>query len=370
MDTYYLMDEGVLAILSKAEDPRDKRGKVHSIEVLLAIAICTYLSNGNTFEEMECFAEEHEAWLRKHIGMGSAPCADTFNRLFQALKPESMVQLLQEVSERLRKNAGAVKTIAVDGKTLRGSAKGGKSIHVLNAWASGARLSIGQLAVESKSNEITHVPQLLQSLDLKGCIVTADALNTQVSTIQTIVQGKGDYVLPLKANHPTHQSVVSAIMRDIATTREPDFEQVEKGHGRLETRRCWVTSDLSLFLEKDKWPKLRTLVRIDRARRLTDGRETTETALFLSSLPADAPTIANAVRQHWGVENQCHWCLDVVFREDACRARLRNAARNLSALRVLCLNLLRHSTLRGSLRIKRLRLAFNPSLLKTLLASV
>lgn len=243
------------------------------------------------------------------------------------------MQLLQEVSERLRKNAGAVKTIAVDGKTLRGSAKGGKSIHVLNAWASGARLSIGQLAVESKSNEITHVPQLLQSLDLKGCIVTADALNTQVSTIQTIVQGKGDYVLPLKANHPTHQSVVSAIMRDIATTREPDFEQVEKGHGRLETRRCWVTSDLSLFLEKDKWPKLRTLVRIDRARRLTDGRETTETALFLSSLPADAPTIANAVRQHWGVENQCHWCLDVVFREDACRARLRNAARNLSALR-------------------------------------
>lgn len=156
--------------------------------------------------------------------MVSAPCADTVNRLFQALKPESMVQLLQDVSERLRKNAGAVKTIAVDGKTLRGSVKGGKSIHVLNAWASGTRLSIGQLAVESKSNEITHVPQLLQSLDLKGYIVTADALNTQVSTIQAITQGKGNYVLPLKANHPTHQSVVSAIMHDIATTREPDFE--------------------------------------------------------------------------------------------------------------------------------------------------
>ncbi len=112
MDTYYLMDEGVLAILAKAEDPRDKRGKVHSMEVLLAIAICAYLSNGNTFERMECFAEEHEAWLCEHVGMESAPCADTFNRLFQALKPESIVQLLQEVSERLRKNAGAVKTIA------------------------------------------------------------------------------------------------------------------------------------------------------------------------------------------------------------------------------------------------------------------
>ena len=369
MKSYQLMDGGVLSILSKAEDPRDRRGKVHSIEVLLAIAICTYLSNGDTFEEMECFAEEHEAWLREHIGMTSAPCADTFNRLFQALKPEAMAQLLQEVAERLRQRAGAAKTIAVDGKTLRGSAKGGKSIHVLNAWASGARLSIGQLAVESKSNEITHVPQLLRSLDLRGCVVTADALNTQVATVQTIVQGKGDYVLPLKANHPTHRGVVDAIMRDVAASRPPDLEQVEKGHGRLETRRCWVTPDLSLFLEKDKWPGLRTLVRIDRTRRFPDGHESSESALFLSSLPADAPAIADAVRQHWGVENQCHWCLDVVFREDACRARLRNAARNLSALRVLCLNLLRHSPLRGSLRIKRLRLAFNPSLLETLLSS-
>ena len=110
-------------------------------------------------------------------------------------------------------------------------------------------------------------------------------------------------------------------------------------------------------------------MRIDRTRRFPDGHESSESALFLSSLPADAPAIADAVRRHWGVENQCHWCLDVVFREDACRARLRNAARNLSALRVLCLNLLRHSPLRGSLRIKRLRLAFNPSLLETLLSS-
>ncbi len=167
--------------------------------------------------------------------------------------------------------------------------EGGKSIHVLNALASGVRLSIGQLAVESKSNEITHVSQLLRSLDLRRCIVTADALNTQVSTVQTIAQGKGGTFLPLKANHPTHRGVVAAIMRDVAASRPPDLEQVEKGHGRLETRRCWVTPDLSLFLEKDKWPGLRTLVRIDHTRRFPDGRETNESALCLSSLPADAP---------------------------------------------------------------------------------
>ena len=202
---------------------------------------------------------------------------------------------------------------------------------------------------------------------MKNAIVTADALNTQAATAQTIIDGKGAYVLPIKKNHPTHRSVITAIMDDVARTQQPGFEQVEKGHGRLETRRCWATEDLSLFLERDKWPGIRSLARIDRARRLPDGTESKETALFISSLPADAATIATAVRQHWGVENQCHWCLDIVFREDDCRARTRNAARNLSALRVVCLNILRHSKVKGSLRIKRFRASFDISTLEQLL---
>ncbi len=357
-----------LAILSQTEDPRDRRGLVYSIESLLTIAICTYLCNGNTFEEMEVFAETHREWLREKFGMQSVPCADTFNRLFQALAPEAMTQLLSELAEHLRvKTPNGLKTIAVDGKTVRGSVKNGRSIHILNAWAGENRIAIGQLAVDSKSNEITHVPQLLRSLNLKNAIVTADALNTQAATAQTIIDGKGAYVLPIKKNHPTHRSVITAIMDDVARTQQPGFEQVEKGHGRLETRRCWATEDLSLFLERDKWPGIRSLARIDRARRLPDGTESKETALFISSLPADAATIATAVRQHWGVENQCHWCLDIVFREDDCRARTRNAARNLSALRVVCLNILRHSKVKGSLRIKRFRASFDISTLEQLL---
>ena len=299
--------------------------------------------------------------------MVSPPCADTFNRLFQVLKPEVMITLLQEISEALQKQQSEEpRVISVDGKTLRGSVKNGKTIHILNAWASDSRLTIGQLAVDAKSNEITHVPQLLKSLNIKKSIITADTLNTQVATTQIITDGKADYVLPLKANHPTHKSVVSAIMEDVVSTQKPDYKCVEKGHGRLETRRCWVTSDLSLFIERAKWPKLRTLVRINRSRQLPDGTESTESALFLSSLPNDAEMIATAVRQHWGVENQCHWCLDVIFREDDCRSRTRNTARNLSTLRVLSLNILRKSSLPGSLRSERLRISFDTTLLDNL----
>ena len=351
-DIYRLVDGGFLTILSQTEDPRDRRGLVYSIESLLTIAICTYLCNGNTFEEMEVFAETHREWLREKFGMQSVPCADTFNRLFQALTPEAMTQLLSELAEHLRvKTPNGLKTIAVDGKRENGARKRQKRafdpcLECLGGgeqdcdWATGGRLE--------KQRNHPRPP-------------------TATNTAQTIIDGKGAYVLPIKKNHPTHRSVIAAIMDDVARTQQPGFEQVEKGHGRLEIRRCWATEDLSLFLERDKWPGIRSLARIDRVRCLPDGTESKETALFISSLPADAATIATAVRQHWGVENQCHWCLDIVFREDDCRARTRNAARNLSALRVVCLNILRHSKVKGSLRIKRFRASFDISILEQLL---
>ena len=253
--------------------------------------------------------------------------------MLQLIEPQALEAFLRGVAQWLTQATG---------KTLRGSQKAGKAIHLLNAWADKTRLVIGQRLVDGKSNEIVALPQLLESLFLDGCVVTVDALNTQTAIAQKIV--------------------------DKGASRPPDLEQVEKDHGRLETRRCWVTPELSLFLEKDKWPKLQTLVRIDRTRYFADGHETTESALFLSSLPADAPTIANAVRRHWSVENQCHWLLDVVFREDACRARSRNAAQNLSVLRVCLLNLLRHhKTPSDSFRRMIMRAALDPDYLEFLL---
>ena len=349
------------------KEPRVARTRVYELPQILFCAVVAMLSGATTFTEMELVTRTRRKWIEKWIALPGIPSHDTFNRVLQLIEPQALEAFLWGVAQWLTQATGVPQTIAVDGKTLRGSQKAGKAIHLLNAWADKTRLVIGQRLVDGKSNEIIALPQLLESLFLDGCVVTVDALNTQTAIAQKIVDN-ADYVLPLKGNHPTHQSVVAAIMRDVAASRPPDLEQIGKDHGRLETRRCWVTPDLSLFLEKDKWPGLRTLARIDRTRHFADGHETTETALFLSSLPADAPAIADAVRRHWGVENQCHWLLDVVFREDACRARSRNAAQNLSVLRVCLLNLLRHhKTPADSFRRMIMRAALDPDYLELLL---
>ena len=350
------------------KEPRVARTRVYELPQILFCTVVAMLSGATTFTEMELVTRTRRKWIEKWIALPGIPSHDTFNRVLQLIEPQALEAFLKGVAQWLTQATGVPQGIAVDGKTVRGSQKAGKAIHLLNAWADKTRLVIGQRLVDGKSNEIMEVPQLLESLFLDGCVVTVNALNTQTAIAQKIVGKGADYVLPLKGNHPTHQRVVAAIMRDIAASRPPDLEQVEKDHGRVETRRCWVNPELSLFLEKDKWPKLQTLVRIDRTRYFADGHETTESALFLGSLPADAPAIANAVRRHWGVENQCHWLLDVVFREDACRARSRNAAQNLSVLRVCLLNLLRHhKTPADSFRRMIMRAALGPDYLEFLL---
>lgn len=372
------MDENhvLFRLMLAVKEPRVKRTRVYELPQILFCVLTAMLSGATTFEEMELFTRMRREWIEKWVPLPGVPSYDTFNRVLQLIEAQVLETFLRGVVEWLVQATGMSEKqapkmpecIAVDGKTSRGSQKAGKAIHLLNAWADNARLVIGQRLVDGKSNELLAVPQLLDSLFLDGCIVTVDALNTQTAVAQKIIDKGADYVLPLKGNHPTHQGVVAAIMNDVATSRAPDFEELDKDHGRLETRRCWVTSDLSLFLEKDKWPSLRTLVRIDRTRCFPDGRETSETALFLSSFPADAPTIANAVRRHRGVENKCHWVLDVVFREDACRARSRNAAQNFSAFRVCLLNILRcHKKLGDSFPCMIMRAALDPSYIETLL---
>ena len=269
------------------KEPRVARTRVYELPQILFCAVVAMLSGATTFTEMELVTRTRRKWIEKWIALPGIPSHDTFNRVLQLIEPQALEAFLRGVAQWLAQATGVPQGIEVDGKTVRGSQKAGKAIHLLNAWADKTRLVIGQRLVDGKSNEIMEVPQLLESLFLDGCVVTVDALNTQTAIAQKIVDKGADYVLPLKGNHPTHQSVVAAIMRDVAASRPPDLEQVEKDHGRLETRRCWVNPELSLFLEKDKWPKLQTLVRIDRTRYFADGHETTESPLFLSSLPAD-----------------------------------------------------------------------------------
>ena len=225
----------------------------------------------------------------------------------------------------------APEILAVDGKTHRRTHSGDKpALHVVNVWASHNRLVLGQLAVDSKSNEITAVPELLKDLMIKGCIVTTDALNCQKDVAGVIVSQGADYALAIKGNHQKAFEKIKLFMDDLALlpTTKP-LEHVEKEHGRLETRRYWQSDDIDWFTDKDLWPGLRSFAMVERVAEKPDGQIQTERRYYISSLPTCPELIAGAIRGHWGVENQVHWCLDVVFNEDQSRARSRNAAKKI-----------------------------------------
>jgi len=370
------MQETALLILDSLrliDDTRVDRTKRHSLELILFVAVCAYLCGCEGFNEMELFAEENQEWLRAELGMSGVPSHDTFNRVFQAIDPAQFGQCLIALAARLRGRAGAAAAggvVAFDGKTHRGTGKGGAGmLHTLNAWSAAGRLVLGQLAVDAKSNEITAILQLMDLLDLKGCVGTADALNTQKSVAAKAVEKGADWLLPLKGNHPLAEAEVGAFMEALAARAAPGFESVEKDHGRIETRRCWQSADTAWFADAPLWEGLRSFALIERAREFPDGRRESARQLYLSSLPVGERRAAQAARDHWGVENPCHWCLDVVFNEDGSRARERNAAKNLGALRKICLNILRSSKAKGSLRSKRMRAALRRSFLVELLSS-
>ncbi len=267
--------------------------------------------------------------------------------------------------------------IAVDGKTARGSRdsyRGQDAIHLVSAFAHDSGLLLGQRKVDEKSNEITAVPELLKALFIKGCVVTVDALNCQKDIAQTIIDGGGDYVFALKANHPQfHQEVVDwfdgAKAQDFRDIDYTLCETVDKGHGRVEIRQCYALTDPHAFQALayyDGWAGLQSIAMVYRERRLVD-RTQAETAYFLSSLPADAERILDATRAHWAVENTFHWTLDVTFAEDASRVRLDNAPENFAILRHVAFNLLKRHPSKASLKRKRFRAALDDSFLLELL---
>ena len=339
-------------------DPRVERTKVHSLEVIMFIALCTYLSGGEGYYEMEAYATARRDWLRDTVGMQSVPSHDTFNRVFQAISPEHFGECLIELARRLReKISGDV--VAFDGKTHRrtGGADG-TALHTLNAWSVENRLVLGQLAVEEKSNEIAAVPQLMDMLDLKGCVVTADALNCQKAVAQKAIEKQADYVLAVKGNHPVMHDEIKCHMDALVLNRPAGFESVEKDHGRIETRRCWQSEDIVWFEDKKSWEGLRSFCLVEAVREYA-GRTETSRRYYISSLPCDEMRVAHSIRGHWHIENALHWCLDVVFNEDQSRARARHAAKNLGTLRAICLNLIKRIPGKRSMKSKRFQAALS-----------
>lgn len=359
-------------------DPRLDRTRRHKLVDILVIGLCSLLSGGETFTDMEIFGKSKEQWLRTFLELPNGiPSHDTFNRVFSALDPhqflDCFIQWVQSICPAL---SGQV--VAIDGKALRRALNAGDSLPcIVSAWATENGLALGQVQVSDKSNEITAVPELLHALALKGCIVTLDAMGCQKEIADQIIEKGADYVLALKGNHATVHEEFKEYFDDAvpAETFGPVgkpgvmdfFETVDKDHGRIEIRRYWQTTDIHWFQDKKLWKQLNSVGMVE-SRRIIKEKETIERRYFLSSLPLDAQTFARAVRGHWGIENPLHWTLDVTFREDQSRARTRHAAQNMATLRRLALNLVKTDrSKKASVRQKRIRAALDTDFLMKLL---
>jgi len=369
----------LMAYLEEIPDPRVRRTRAHRLQDILVIGLLSILTGGEGFNDMELFGRARYAWLKTFLELPRGiPAHDTFNRVFSALDPRRFLDCFVCWVEGLCPTVPRA-AIAIDGKALRRAAQdGGRIPQIVSAWASDVGLVLGQVKVDGKSNEITAIPELLQALYLKGCVVTLDAMGCQKEIAAQIVDRGADYVLALKGNHAIAEEEFRLYFADVtskatgplqggATPTLDTRKTVDKGHGRIEIRRYWQTTDVGWFEGKAQWKNLRSAGMVE-ATRIVKGKETTERRYFLSSLPLEIHTLSRAIRQHWGIENSLHWTLDVTFREDQSRARTRNAAHNLAILRRLALNIVRNDhSQKISVRQRRILAALDPNYLKTTL---
>ena len=371
------MSQRLTAVFTPFEnltDPRVNRTRRHELFDVVVVALCATIAGGDSWQDVERFGKEREAWLRTFLKLEHGIAShDTFGRVFAALDPVGLVNCIQLWLEEIGREIG--QHIAIDGKTLRGSfdtAAGKNPLHLVSAWASEARLTLGQVAVDSKSNEITAIPLLLKLLDLKGATVTIDAMGCQKEIAEKIVEGEGDYVLALKDNHPTlHEAVAQEFIEALDGDSPPaDMRKhatVEANSGRQERREYFAMPAPKSLPGFADWVGLATLVMVVRITKIGDV-EKGEVSYFLSSLPAKVKNLAKLIRAHWSIENQLHWVLDVTFSEDASRIRKQHAPQTSAMLRKLAVSILSSDTsMKDTLRGKRYRACLSTDVLERLL---
>jgi len=348
------------------KDPRIERKKLHLLMDVLVLTVCAVASGAEGWLAIEDFGKEKLEWLRRFVPLkNGVPSHDCIAYIVSRLNPEEFRRCFMAWAGEISvKTEGEV--IAIDGKTSRGSkdSKNAKSpLHLVSAWACANRLVLGQEATAEKSNEITAIPKLLALLDIKGCIITIDAMGCQTAIAAQIIEQGGDYSLGLKGNQETlHEAVEDffdvARKTDFKAVKYDYIEEIDKEHGRLETRRYWICENVSTLPKPERWKGLRSIGMVERET-LSKGKTTIDQRYFINSFEANAKTFAHAVRSHWGIENTLHWRLDVVMREDDCRIRIGNAPGIFAMVRHLCLNLFQAESSKISLKRKRMKSALN-----------
>jgi predicted transposase YbfD/YdcC len=358
-------------------DPRMKRTRRHVLQDILVLALCAMIANSNTWVDIEHYGKTKLDFLRRFLALPNGiPSHDTFGRVFAKLDPAALLVCLHHWLNDLREKLGG-KQVAIDGKTLRGSHDGDtrpNALHLVSAWATEARLFLGQLAVDQKSNEITAIPQLLELLDIKGDTVTIDAMGCQKEIAKTIVDKQANYVLQAKDNQPTLHLAISAAFIGFADDdyTEPSlrrFKTVDRDHGREETRAYFIADVPADFPGADDWIGLKSIGMVLRTRKEGDYISE-EAAYYITSLEAKVKPFARAVRGHWGIETTLHWSLDVTFSEDQSRVRKGRGPENLGMLRRLVVSILQQDTSsKASLRAKRLIAGWDDEALLKILAA-
>ena len=344
-----------LEYLESVPDPRQRRGQRHRLTDVLAIALLAVMCGADDAEAIEDWGDLNEEWLRTFLELKHGiPSQDTYLRLLGLLHPSAFKVFFERWVDALmgKEPAGHV---AIDGKTLRGSfdgASGKTAIHMVHAWSCEKNLLLGQVKTSEKSNEITAIPELLRLLDLRKSTVTIDAMGCQREIAATVRERAAHYVIAVKDNQPTLRANIAGFFADAERTKRALDEgpapvvdeacDTDKGHGRIEERRCVFSRDLSWVEEPEKWKDLAGIGMVEATRTsLKTGKVGHERRCYIISNPkTTASSLNDLVRAHWGIENKLHWVLDTAFDEDRCRTRMRNSAENLAIIRRLVINLL------------------------------
>jgi predicted transposase YbfD/YdcC len=357
------------------EDPRVLRTQRHPLINVVAIGLCAVICGARHFTQMEEFGKNKREWLAKFLDLKNGiPSHDVFNAVFACLKPQQFEACLLSWITSLHEVTGG-QVLAIDGKTLRGSydrGDGKAAVHMVSVWATANQLSLGSVTVDEKSNEITAIPRLLELIDVSGALVTIDAMGCQKEIAQQIVDNGADYVLAVKENQPhLHEAVTEffeeQLANDFADTKCRTRTTTEKGHGRKEQRHYYVAPLPEHFPLLEEWPTLKALgMAMNSTER--DGKETSEVRFYILSALPSARRFAEAVRGHWGIENNLHWQLDVTFGEDDLRIRRGHGPANMSILMRTALALLKKETSNGlGIATKRLAAGWNQAYLEKVL---